>query len=192
MILQLINTSCINVLLVGTSECIKFFGETQQIARRSVGLQYGAMEFDGDFRKLAEILFSYQYVKQETKITESLLFWLYEHTGGIPAVLTALIHDAQEIAILRGRETLGIETLTEAYSSRMQMLHGYLKKNVIPKVMNYHEEPKPIITQNSIESKQSLPNGYKSIGEMITEARNNQIDILELMRNQFTIEEITL
>lgn len=192
MILQLINTSCINVLLVGTSECIKFFGETQQIARRSVGLQYGAMEFDGDFRKLAEILFSYQYVKQETKITESLLFWLYEHTGGIPAVLTALIHDAQEIAILRGRESLGIETLTEAYSSRMQMLHGYLKKNVIPKVMNYHEEPKPIITQNSIESKPSLPNGYKSIGEMVTEARNKQIDILELMRNQFTIEEITL
>lgn len=192
MILQLINTSCINVLLVGTSECLRFFEETQQIARRSVGLQYGAMEFNSDFRKLAEILFSYQYVKQESKMTENILFWLYEHTGGIPAVLTAIIHDAQEIAILRGRETLGIDTLTEAYSSRMQMLHGYLKKNVIPKIMNYHEEPKPIITQKSIESKPSLPNGYISIGEMVTEARNKQIDILELMRNQFTIEEINL
>lgn len=192
MILQLINTSCINVLLVGTSECIKFFGETQQIARRSVGLQYGAMEFDGDFRKLAEILFSHQYVKQESKMTENILFWLYEHTGGIPAVLTALIHDAQEIAILRGRETLGIDTLTESYSSRMQMLHGYLKKEIIPKVMTYHEKQEPIITEYSIKSKPSLPEGYKSINEMTTEAKNKQIDILELMRSQFTIEEISL
>lgn len=192
MILQLINTSCINVLLVGTSECIKFFGETQQIARRSVGLQYGAMKFDSDFRHIAEILYSYQYVKQECKLTENILFWLFEHTGGIPAILTALIHDAQEIAILRGRETLGIETLTEAYSSRMQMLHGYLKKEIIPKVITYHEEQNAISTEDYCQSKPSLPDGYKSINDMATEAKNKQINILELMQSQFTIEEINL
>ena len=192
MILQLINTSCINVLLVGTSECLRFFEETQQIARRSVGLQYGAMEFDGDFRKLAEILYSYQYTKQESKMTENILFWLYEHTGGIPAVLTAVIHDAQEIAILRSRETLGIDTLTEAYSSRMQMLHGYLAKRITPRVMSYHEKPEPIDIDDTSESTPSLPDGYISINEMATEARNKQTDIIELMRSQFTIEEVTL
>jgi len=192
MILQLINTSCINVLLVGTSECLQFFAGNQQIARRSVGLQYGAMEFDGDFRKLAEILYSYQYTKQESKMTENILFWLYEHTGGIPAVLTAVIHDAQEIAILRGRETLGIDTLTEAYSSRMQMLHGYLAKRITPRVISYHETPKPIDTEDTSESTPSLPDGYISINEMATEARNKQIDILELMRSQFTVEEVAL
>jgi len=192
MILQLINTSCINVLLVGTSECLQFFAGNQQIARRSVGLQYGAMEFDGDFRKLAEILYSYQYTKQESQLSENILFWLFEHTGGVPAVLTAIIHDAQEIAILRGRETLGIDTLTEAYSSRMQMLHGYLAKRITPRVISYHERPKPIDTEDTSESTPSLPDGYISINEMATEARNKQIDILELMRSQFTVEEVAL
>ena len=192
MILQLINTSCINVLLVGTSECLQFFAGNQQIARRSVGLQYGAMEFDGDFRKLAEILYSYQYTKQESQLSENILFWLFEHTGGVPAVLTAIIHDAQEIAILRGRETLGIDTLTEAYSSRMQMLHGYLAKRITPRVMSYHEKPEPIDIEDTSESTPSLPDGYISINEMATEARNKQTDIIELMRSQFTIEEVSL
>ena len=192
MILQLINTSCINVLLVGTSECLQFFAENQQIARRSVGLQYGAMEFSSDFRKLAEILFSYQYVKQETKMTENILFWLHDHTGGIPAVLTAIIHDAQEIAIMRGREILGIETLTEAYTSRMQMLHGYLKNRIIPKVTAYHETLKPIETDEMTDNTQPLPNSYKSIVDMAREAKNKQIDLIELMRDQFSVEEICL
>ena len=192
MILQLINTSCINVLLVGTSECLRFFEETQQIARRSVGLQYRAMEFDGDFRKLAEILYSYQYIKQESQLSENILFWLYEHTGGIPAVLTAIIHDAQEIAILRGRETLGIDTLTEAYTSRMQMLHGYLSKRITPTVISYHEKPEPIDIDDTSKNSPSLPDGYKTINEMATEAKNKQTDIIELMRSQFTVEEVSL
>lgn len=193
MILQLINTSCINVLLVGTSECLQFFAENQQIARRSVGLQYSAMEFDGDFRKLAEILYSYQYTKQESKMSENILFWLYEHTGGIPAVLTAIIHDAQEIAILRGREALGIETLTEAYSSRMRMLHSYLADRIESKIVTtYHEKPKSIDTANIADSSKSLPDGYMSVDALATEARNKQLDIIELMRSQFAVEVIDL
>ena len=191
MILQLINTSCINVLLVGTSECLRFFSETQQIARRSVGLQYGAMEFGGDFRRIAEILYTYQYVKQDSKLTENVLYWLYEHTGGVPAILTAIIHDAQEIAILRGRETLGIETLTEAYTSRMRMLHGYLADRIEPKIATtYHEKPKSIDSANVADRENELPNGYMAIDKMATEARNKQIDLIELMRSQFAVEEV--
>ena len=193
MILQLINTSCINVLLVGTSECLQFFAENQQIARRSVGLQYSAMEFDGDFRKLAEILYSYQYTRQEAKMSENILFWLYEHTGGVPAVLTALIHDAQEIAILRGREALGIEALTEAYSSRMRMLHSYLADRIEAKITTtYHEKPKAIDTANVADRENELPNGYMAIDKMATEAKNKQLDIIELMRSQFAVEEVKL
>ena len=193
MILQIINTSCITVLLVGTAECLRFFSETQQIARRSVGLQYGAMEFDSDFRKLAEILYSYQYVKQASKLTENILYWLYEHTGGIPAILTAIIHDSQEIAILRGRETLSIETLTEAYSSRMKMIHGYLADRIEHKIVTkYHEKPKAINTANVADSSKSLPDGYMSVEALTTEARNKQLDIIELMRSQFAVEEVML
>ncbi len=37
--------------------------------------------------------------------------WLYEHSAGVTSVVVALIHDAQEIAILNGKESLDLETL---------------------------------------------------------------------------------
>ena len=49
--------------------------------------------------------------------------WLYEHSAGIISIVVSLIHDAQEIAILNGRETLDIVTLNEAFQ-RMQMIHN--------------------------------------------------------------------
>ena len=39
----------------------------------------------------------------------------------------SLIHDAQEIAILNGREVLNIKSLDEAYSNRLSMLHDYIR-----------------------------------------------------------------
>lgn len=75
MILQLINTSC-NILLVGTNECLPFFTQNQsafQMARRSVGLQYGAMEYGNEFSALCSILFSYQYVSIELEITDGII-----------------------------------------------------------------------------------------------------------------------
>ena len=125
MILQLINTSC-NILLVGTNECLPFFTQDQnafQMARRSVGLQYEALDFGEEFKNLCRVLFSYQYVRNEASLTDRLIFWLYEHTGGNPSTLVSLIHDAQEIAILEGTEVLGLDALTKAYNSRLQMLH---------------------------------------------------------------------
>jgi len=134
MILQLINTSC-NILLVGTNECLPFFTQNQsafQMARRSVGLQYGAMEYGNEFSALCSILFSYQYVSIESEITDGIISWLYEHTRGNPSTLVSLFHDAQEIAILEGDEYLGIETLTKAYNQRFQMLHNYIAANTTP------------------------------------------------------------
>lgn len=61
MILQLINTSC-NILLVGTNECLPFFTQDQnafQMARRSVGLQYEALDYGEEFKNLCGVLFSY-------------------------------------------------------------------------------------------------------------------------------------
>jgi hypothetical protein len=74
----------------------------------------------------------------------------------------------------------------------MKMLHGYLAKRTTPRVMSYQETPKQIDTEDTSESTPSLPDGYISINEMATEARNKQTDIIELMRTQFTIEEVSL
>ena len=40
--------------------------------------------------------------------------------------MVSLIHDAQEIAILNGKEVLNLESLNEAYQKRLSMLHGFI------------------------------------------------------------------
>ncbi|MCP6429231.1 hypothetical protein NL523_28350, partial [Klebsiella pneumoniae] len=48
----------------------------------------------------------------------------------ITSVVVALIHDAQEIAILNGKEILNLESLNEAYQQRLSLLHGYIQPSV--------------------------------------------------------------
>lgn len=76
---QLINNSGISICMVGTPESTLFFEQAMQLARRSLGLQYGLMEYDIQFIELCKILFFYQYVQDRTEITDAIIQWLYEH-----------------------------------------------------------------------------------------------------------------
>ena len=40
-----------------------------------------------------EVLYSYQYVKQRTEITDTVTEWLYEHTSGNICLLKSLIQE---------------------------------------------------------------------------------------------------
>ncbi len=135
---QLINNSGISICMVGTPECTPFFEQALQLARRSVGLQYQNMPYDAYFESFCKILFDYQYTKERTEPNPAIYEWLYEHSAGILSIVVSLIHDAQEIAILSGKERLDMDTLNEAYSQRLSFLHGYIQ---------------PCITKNS----QTLP-----------------------------------
>ena len=132
MLTQLINTSGISICMVGTPESAVFFEQAMQLARRSLGLTYGALPFDDFFCEMCRLLFSYRYVRHTAELTETMLSWLYEHTKGIVALLVALVHDAQEIAILSGSESLDLQSLEEAYRQRLTMLHGYLAVEPLP------------------------------------------------------------
>lgn len=115
MLTQLINNSGISICMVGTPESSIFFEQAMQLARRSLGLNYGALEYNQFFHDFCKIVFDYQYTKYKSDISDSVIQWLYEHSGGIISVVVSLIHDAQEIAILSGTEILNIESLNEAY-----------------------------------------------------------------------------
>ncbi|MCQ2053926.1 MAG: TniB family NTP-binding protein [Fibrobacter sp.] len=188
MILQLINTSCISVLLVGTSECIYFFRQAPQIARRSVGLEYGPMDFGNDFKKLCQTLFNYQYVAKDSALTDSLVYWLYEHSGGISASLVSLIHDAQEIAIMKGKEILGIETLTEAYNSRLKMLHGYTTGSITKLQTSTHKD-KVESAFATFKQTKSIDVDV-SIADIVAKAKRDMADVMTRLREHITIEVI--
>jgi hypothetical protein len=110
----------------------------------------------------------------------------------------SLIHDAQEIAILGGRESLSIETLTEAYSRRMQMLHTFIEPSVtkLPQagtakknepsglpVTRVTEEIMPDKIQNHAE---------KAIADMVADAKEHDLPIVDVMREYFSVTEVSL
>ena len=181
---QLINNSGISICMVGTPESSIFFEQAMQLARRSLGLQYGAMECGIEFHEICNILFVYQYVKQRTDISNTIIEWLYEHSAGIISVVASLIHDAQEIAILTGKEILNLETLNEAYQKRLSLLHNYIQPSI--KKKGQTSKAKGKVSVGDIEIKKTDVEIIK-ISELVTmakkEGKSSAFSIVSALRS---------
>lgn len=177
MLTQLINNSGISICMVGTPESSLFFEQAMQLARRSLGLHYQSLECDRYFYDFCCTLFSYQYTKHKAEITDAIINWLYEHSGGIVSVVVSLIHDAQEIAILNGKEILNIETLNEAYKKRLSMLHSYIEPTIKRRKQTATKKkakPEPLQINGDITDD-------FSISELAATAKANNSDIVTLL-----------
>ena len=196
---QLINNSGISICMVGTPECTKFFEQAMQLARRSIGLKYTNMQYDDYFRYFCKIIFSYQYVKNKTNIDESIIEWLYNHTSGVTSVVISLIHDAQEISILNGSEILNLETLNEAYNTRLSMMHDYIKTQPSPQ--------KKIRKNSGRNSCKDIYNSYNSYNytksdndndtkplfdEIRTISKKQNTNAINIIKNYYTVEEVDI
>lgn len=188
---QLINNSGISICMVGTPECTVFFEQAMQLARRSVGLQYTAMNYDEYFQSFCKVLFQYQYTRQRTEITPAITEWLYEHSAGVISVVVSLVHDAQEIAILTGKEVLNLETLNEAYQQRLSLLHCYIKPSVIQnKPTAKKKNSAASIKKNTVQSHSEQ--GRYSISDMAEKSRAERSDIVELLKEICTVIEVAI
>lgn len=183
---QLINNSGISICMVGTPESEVFFEQAMQLARRSLGLRYDRLEYNDYFYDFCETLYQYQYVKNKTNIDSTTVEWLYEHSSGVISIVVSLIHDAQEIAILNGKEILNIETLNEAYLQRATMLHKYIeperkkkKKLSNPKVQTFKLE------EQEVESE-------FTIADLVNVSKTNDIDIVHLLKQYVSITEVAI
>ncbi len=186
MLTQLINNSGISICMVGTPESSLFFEQAMQLARRSLGLHYQSLECDRYFYDFCCTLFSYQYTKHKAEISDAIINWLYEHSGGIVSVVVSLIHDAQEIAILNGKEILSIETLNEAYKKRLSMLHSYIEPTIKHRKQTATKKkakPEPPQVQSDITDD-------FSIAELVATAKANNSDIITLLKAHIAIEEV--
>ena len=192
MLTQLINNSGISICMVGTPESAVFFEQAMQLARRSLGLRYDVMEYGEDFRTFCEIVFSYQYVKQNTKITDAIMEWLYEHTSGNISVVISLIHDAQEIAILNGNEVLDLEMLNEAYQQRLSMLHGFIH----PEQKKQTSTTRKKVTVKNVNlpaSKEDDKNNAEfTIAGLVSVAKDEGVDIVKLLKEHMTVVEVAV
>ncbi len=184
---QLINNSGISIALVGTPEVGEFFSQAMQLARRSVGLRYTSMAYDASFVRLCETIFRYLYVRENAELSPVILEWLYEHSAGVVSVVISLVHDAQEIAILTGSETLNLDTLNQAYKQRLTFLHGYIEPCIsiekqclkVGKATESHKET--IVTTDT-----------PCIRELVEKSKEENIDIVSLLKEYYPVEEVSV
>lgn len=188
---QLINNSGISICMVGTPESTRFFESAMQLARRSVGLQYTTMRYDTYFQEFCKTMFRYQYVKERTEITDGILEWLYEHSAGVTSVVVALIHDAQEITILNGKESLSLESLNEAYQQRLSLLHGYIQPSISQgKQTSKIKKKSPIAISKSIDHE--TIDDYIHIADLVYNAKNESTDIVQLLKAYIPVVEVAI
>ena len=182
---QLINNSGISICMVGTPECEQFFESAMQLARRSVGLTYSAISYDEYFKAFCKVLFGYQYVREKTEITDVITEWLYEHSSGIISIVVSLIHDAQEIAILSGTEKLNLDTLNQAYEQRMKLLHSYINPSILKNSFTSKIKKKEsvVLPENKVDD-------TFSISALVAESKDKGLDLIDLLRQHFTIIEV--
>jgi len=207
---QLINNSGISICMVGVPEVENFFMEVEYLARRSLGLNYGRMEYNSYFREFCEVLFSYQYVKNQSSLSDGMLQWLYEHSGGVLAVVVSLIHSAQEISILNGREVLDLVALEEAYSKRLIMLHNHIQpaiqvgssiarksaskkekrnKVTVPETNDCALEKRHSEAIINVPANKDADSDW-SFAEMAARAKKEQVNIINLLIGKVSITEV--
>ena len=191
---QLINNSGISICMVGTPESTLFFEQAMQLARRSVGLQYTTMKYDEYFQSFCKILFKYQFLKNRTEITAAITEWLYEHSAGVVSVVISLIHDAQEIAILKGKEVLNLDTLNEAYQQRLSLLHGYIQPSVIQNnpTTRKKKTAASVKKNQSAVVKQAEEQANYSITEIAEKAKAENLDVVKLLKNVYKVMEVSV
>ena len=174
---QLINSSGISICMVGTPDCVSFFESAMHLARRSVGLSFDVMGYDDGFKTFCEQIFQFQYTKRKAKLSQSLIEWLYQHSMGISSIVVSLIHDAQELAILSGKEIVDFEALNEAYNNRLAFIHRFIQ----PKQEFY------VYDKNKVQKKKTPDNDsfYETQNvsqETILFDESNEINLVELVK----------
>lgn len=181
---QLINNSGISIAMIGTPESSAFFTQAMQLARRSLGLHYEALEYGDEFQRVCETLYRYQYVQHPTMLDVATTQWLFEHSGGNISIVAGLIHDAQEAAILDGSDILNLDSLRLAYQDRMAMLHPYITVPKKPKTSapKKHQPTPQVVFE--------VPDEDISISTLILRAKNECQDIVSFLQKQITVEVI--
>lgn len=186
-LLNLINSSGISVTMVGTLETKAFFADaTFQMSRRSLGLEYSHLPLDDCFFSLCKVLTSYLYVREDFHLTDDIVQWLYSHSNGITSVVVSLIHDAQEISILDGTESLCMASLNKAYQQRLALLHNHID----PPSVKYSPIKKLDTTPIPIENSNISVEEY--ISSIVSSYKIDGGDLLAMLREQIEIVEVSV
>lgn len=184
---QLINNSGISICMVGTPESAEFFESAMQLARRSVGLRYGALEYDDYFEKFCRKLWSYQYIGQPSECPAAAIAYLYAHSAGIIAVVVSLVHDAQQIAIERGTDTLNVDALKTAYEQRLTLLRDYIDTSI-----GSCKPGKKTKNQSVSALPDRVIDNNISLSALAERSKSEGADVVPMIKEHFSVTEVAV
>jgi len=102
--------------------------------------------------------------------------------------VVSLIHDAQEIAILGGKEQLCLETLNMAYKQRLALLHEYIEPTINQgkqTATNRNAKYEVNILGNDIVEDIAV-----SVAQTVNDAKRKNKNIITLLKKHFPVEEV--
>lgn len=98
------------------------------------------------------------------------------------------MHDAQEIGILANEKELTLDLLEKAYNNRMELLHDYVEFATIQKPQKTIRKKK---NKQQSNGDFSINNNIK-IADLVKEAKESGADIVELLKKNLTVVEVSV
>ena len=182
------------VVLGGSPAVVPFFENIDYLARRTVGLNYERCAYNESFYDFCIELWKYQYVSNESEISDAIIHYLYEHSAGKLSNVIFLFYTAQEIGILNGRECIDISALAEAYQ-RMRMLHSHIQPEVRVRAttnVRKRKTSQQVLTEakNIYDPGEAWTINDFSFSEAAKEAKHRNLDVLKILTKYISITEL--
>jgi hypothetical protein len=105
--------------------------------------------------------------------------------------VVALIHDAQEIAILNGKEILNLESLNAAYQQRLSLLHGHIQPSSSQGKQTSKIKKKAPVSAAMVTENETSDDRI-SIADLVAKAKNESIDIVQLLKSNLSVVEVVV
>ena len=145
------------------------------------------MEYDDYFEKFCRKLWKYQYVGQPSECPAAAIAYLYAHSAGIIAVVVSLMHDAQQIAIERGTDTLNVDALKTAYEQRLTLLRDYIDTSI----GNCKPGKKTKNQSVSALPDREIDNNI-SLSALAERSKSEGADVVRMVKEHFNVTEVAV
>ena len=90
--------------------------------------------------------------------------------------------------ILNGTEELKMETLNEAYKKRLSMLHSYIEPSINRRPQT-NKVKRSVEILHAVEEMKEI-NEHVRIAALVTKSKNEQLDIVQLLKQHMTVVEV--
>ena len=92
---------------------------------------------------------------------------------------------------MNGKEILNLDSLNEAYQQRLSLLHGYIQPSVSLGKQTSKIKKKAMISPAVVTDNETSDECI-SIADLVAKAKNENIDIVQLLRSNMPVVEVTV